>query len=424
MYPNEDLLHFVWQFQRFNHKDLRTSTGDKLQIIKWGTPNMDAGPDFLQAQIKIDDTLWVGNVEMHIRSSDWIQHNHQIDPAYDNVILHVVLEEDQAISRMSGSLIPCLVLLKRIPPRLFKLYHKLKQNSHWIPCAPNFNQSSTVVKNLWLERLLIERLAQKTERIQQKLLLNKSDWEATFFQQLARGFGGNINGDPMEQLARSLSLNTLLRHRSNRIQLEALLFGQAGLLEGSFEDAYPIQLQKEFNFLKKKYQLTPMQASVWKFLRMRPANFPTIRIAQLATLLHQSNHLFSKILVVENVEQITHMFDVKLSNYWHDHYRFDKISVKRPKKLGKAAIHHLLINTIAPFLFHYGKSRAQEQYQERALALLAEAPPETNNIIKKWKEFGQEADCAGQTQALLQLKKHYCDSKRCLACAIGTTILK
>ncbi len=420
----EDLLHYVWRFQRFDLHDLQTTEGESIQVQQTGDHNHNAGPDFLNARIKIGTTIWAGNVEMHLKSSDWTKHQHQKDLAYDNVILHVVLEEDENIQRQNGTRIPCLVLKKRIPNKLSKVYQKLLHNEFWIPCQHHFYAVGNMTKVLWLDRLLVERLESKIIFIENLLKENTNNWETTFYQILARNFGVKINATPFERLAKSLPLQILGKHKSNLFQVEALLFGQSGLLQNDFEDDYPKRLQKEFHFLQKKYQLTPLEKSNWKFLRMRPANFPTIRIAQFAQLIFQSVHLFSKVLAVRNVKEIENMFELKLSNYWQTHYVFDKVSVKRNKSLGKNAIHLFVINTIAPFLFLYGKSRDDDEYKDLAFRLLEELKPESNSIITKWKELGMEPDSAYQTQALLQLKNEYCDRKRCLECAVGNGILK
>lgn len=419
----EDFLHYVWRLKRFNFIDLQTTQGEPVQLVYVGELNTHAGPDFTNARIKIGDTLWAGNVEIHVQSSDWMRHQHQADMAYDSVILHVVLEEDQAIFRKSGERIPCLELKHLIPPKLSKIYLRLRHNEQWIPCQHQFANVSEITKNIWLDRLLVERLEEKIVRITQSLENNTYDWEASFYQMLARNFGIKVNTGPFELLAKSIPLSILGKHRNLLIQLEAFLFGQAGMLSDSFEDQYPQKLQREYLFLQKKYQLQPILKESWKLLRMRPANFPTIRIAQLAHLLFQSTHLFSKILAAKNVVELEHMFDVNVSPYWHTHYIFDKDSPKRKKKLGKGTIHLLIINTIVPFLFAYGKRKAEDKYVEKALQLLEELPPERNSQITKWKSLGYEPQSAYQTQALLQLKKAYCAKHRCTACAIGNAIM-
>ena len=420
----EDLLQYAWRMQQFDARNLQSTDGQTIQIQSFGQHNTDAGPDFTEARIRIGDTLWAGNVEMHLKASDWLQHRHQDDPAYDNVILHVVLENDQVIFRSNGKPIPCLELKSRIPAQLAANYQRLLQMEGWIPCERQLQDVPSMTRKLWLDRLLVERLEQKTVVIEQALERNQYHWEESFFQQLAKGFGLRINAEPFEMLARSLPLLTLLKHKHSLLQLEALLFGQAGMLEVDFADAYPQQLKKEFQFLKAKYALRPIPFSSWKFARLRPAAFPTIRIAQLAALIYQTDHLFSKILAAKHIKELENTFVLKLSNYWRTHYRFDKLSARRQKRLGTSTIHLLIINVISPFIFLYGKHKGEERYQEQALHLLEQLPPEQNKVIKNWSAVGIVPESAYQSQALLQLKKHYCTTRRCLSCSIGNSILK
>lgn len=420
----ENFLHFLWRFRRFDHTDLVSTTGEKVEIIHPGEHNDHAGPDFSNARVRIGDTQWAGNVEMHLKSSEWSAHNHQQDEAYRNVILHVVMEEDKPILRNDGSRIPCLEMKKRVPKNLLGTYQKILYNEYWIPCQHQFNSVPDLTKKMWLDRLLVERLENKTELIKSVLLKNKMDWEETFYQFTARNFGLKINVEPFELLARSLPQNILARHKDNLMQIEAMVFGQAGMLEKEFEDDYPNALKKEYLFLKKKFNLSPINSVMWKFLRLHPGNFPTIRLAQFAELIYQSVHLFSKILEVENFKQIEGLFSVKLNGYWLTHYVFEKESEKRNKSFGKEATRLMTINTIVPFLFLYGNEIKEEVFKDRALRLLEELKPEKNTIIKGWESLGMAADSAYQTQALLQLKNEYCDKKKCLDCSIGSAILK
>lgn len=420
----EEFLHYLWQWKRFNFTNLQTTNGETIEVLQMGTLNRNAGPDFTHAKIRIGDTLWAGNVEIHIYASDWVKHRHQVDQAYNNVILHVVLEEDQKIFRASGVQIPCLELKGRIPPKLSKVYKKLLYHNLGMPCQSLFATVPRITKNLWLDRLMVERLETKTRWINQLLQRSQNHWEETFYQVLARTFGLKVNAQPFELLAQSLPLNTLSKHKNNLFQIEALLFGQAGLLNKPFIDEYPNRLKKEFLFLQKKYALSPLKGEIWKFMRMRPANFPTIRIAQWASLIYQSVHLLSKALAAQNVSELENMFEVKLSNYWHIHYIFDKASLKRRKSLGQSTIHLLIINAIVPFLFFYGMQKGAPQYKERAISFLEALKPEKNSIISEWNSIGFKASSASQTQALLQLKSNYCDQKKCLQCAIGNAILK
>ena len=419
----EDFLHFVWRLRRFHPQGLLTTTGETVEIIDPGQHNSHAGPDFLNARIRIGGTLWAGSVEMHLRSSQWYAHGHQHDPNYENVILHVVLEEDEPVHHPNGESIPCLNLRSYLQPGLARQYLRLLHSEQWIPCQTQLYQVPEINRQLWLDRLLVERLEQRTQQLAERLVNNNQDWEETFYQSLAWGLGLRVNADAFLMLAESLPLKVLQRHRDSLLQLEALLFGQAGMLEATFQDKYPQQLQQEYRFLRAKFQLQPISANHWKFMRMRPANFPTVRIAQWATLLFRTGQLFSKMLVAANVKEIENAFVVELSNYWQTHYRFDKESHKSNKALGRARIHLLIINIIAPFLFLYGKLRGEDLYQERALQLLEEVPAEKNHILREWSALGIKAEQAGHSQALLYLKHHYCDQRRCLDCAIGCQIL-
>ncbi len=420
----EDFLHYLWRRQSFDQKELRTTAGENISIIEPGRHNRDAGPDFLNARVRINGTLWAGNVEMHLRSSEWYTHRHHEDSAYNNVILHVVLDEDVVIPHADGSRIACLNLRKRLPVGLSKQYLRLLHNEHWIPCQTSLHTAPPVTRSLLLDRILIERLEERTSAMAKRLLDNGKDWEETFYQLLAAGFGLRVNRDPFLLLAESIPLKVLLRHKHSLRQIEALLFGQAGLLDEAFSDKYPLGLQQEYQFLRHKYQLQPIATTHWKFMRMRPANFPTIRLAQFATLLFRSGQLFSKMLVAQNLREIENALVVELSNYWQTHYRFDSLSKKSNKTLGRSSIHLIVINVIAPLLFLYGQERDDQRYKDRALELLEEVPAEQNQIISQWKTLGWEAHNAFDTQALLHLKKHYCDKRRCLDCAVGCSILK
>lgn len=420
----ESFLHFLWRWRRFDAQQLATTGGQPLEILHPGEWNTHAGPDFFNARIRLGDTVWAGNVEIHLRASEWMLHRHSSDPAYDNVVLHVVLEEDQPVVRASGERIPCLELKGRIPPKILEHYQRLEHERAWIPCQQDFSRIPDIIRLNWLDRLLVERLEQKTAAIADMLAATGNHWEEAFYRLLARNFGLKVNAEPFEALARSLPLLTLAKHKNDRRQVEALLFGQAGMLEEPFREQYPSELAKEYRFLRHKYELVPISVAQWKFLRLRPANFPSVRLAQFAALVYQSAHLFSKILEAKSLRELENLFDVQPGEYWLTHFQFDKPSVKRPKTPGRDFVHLLIINTIAPFLFHYGKMKEQEEYQKRALSLLEELPPEANALIDGWAELGIRPRHAYQTQALIHLKTRYCDAKRCLECAIGNAILK
>jgi hypothetical protein len=421
----EDFLHYLWRYKRFDTLNLQSTDNEPIEIIESGEHNTHAGPDFFNAKLRIGDVLWVGNVEMHLTASEWLKHGHQHDKNYDSVILHVVLDADIKITRRSGELIPCLALRPYIQENLLGIYQKIIHNEHWIPCQHHFFQVSEFTKSTWWTRLLVERLEQKITPIEAQLIDNQLHWEEIFYRNMAKNFGVKVNEQPFEMLANSLPLLTIGKHKNSLFQIEALLFGQAGMLEHvTFQDDYPKQLQKEYQYLRQKFGLNPIDGHLWKYLRLRPANFPTIRIAQFAKLLHQSVHLFSKIIATEDVKGLHELFKIELSNYWSDHYTFDKPSKEMKKHLGKDAVNLILINTIIPFIFLYGKMRNEDWYKDRALLLLEQIAPENNAIIEKWQELGVTVESAAHTQSLLQQKKQYCDTQRCLSCAIGVAILK
>jgi len=420
----EDFLHYLWNSKEFNLNGLQLTDGRPIQIIRFGRHNKDAGPDFLEARVRIAQTLWVGNIELHLKSSDWLLHQHQHDSAYNNVILHVVWEEDRSLFRENGERIPCLELCGKIPPEIYTRYKKILTNQAWIPCQIHFSKVPERVKVMWLERLLIERMEEKTKKIEENLRFNNFSWAETFYQTLARNFGAKKNSPPFELLAKSIPLPLLAKHRDQPLQVAALLFGQAGFLDENFKDEYPLQLKKEFQFLKKKYQLLPLKKENWKFLRMRPANFPTIRIAQFAALMVQSTSLFSRILEAESLVELADLFQINISEYWHTHYLFDRSGKVQVRKPGKAIVDSLVINAIVPVLFLYGQYKYDESFTHKALRFLDEMAPEKNEVIKKWMDLGFIPCSAGQTQGLLQLKNEFCDKKRCLSCAVGSQILR
>jgi hypothetical protein len=420
----EDFLHYIWQFKRFNVKDLYTTDNENLQIIRSGERNTDAGPDFCNALLRIGDTKWAGNVEIHINSSDWHLHNHQSDKAYDNVILHVVYHADKAVLRKNGEAIPTLVLNDKFDEDIYNKYTGFLQNKQWIPCLNLFKNADRLTIDSWLSRLFAERMERKAAQIIRTLNINKNNIEEAFYFQLARNFGFGVNADPFEQLARSLPLMQLSKHKHDLIQTEALLLGQAGLLNKTFNDEYPRALKKEYEFLKKKFALKPVDGSSWRFLRLRPSNFPTIRIAQFASLLHRSSGLFSLILESETIHSIHKLFDLACSEYWRDHYNFDKLTTVKEKNLGKSAKQLILINTVIPFLFVQGIIKSDEFFKEKALLFSEQTKAEHNSIIKKWAETGISVKNAAQSQALIELKKNYCNEFKCLQCGIGNNLLK
>ena len=420
----EEFLHHIWKFRLFDQLELKTTEGEAINIEKPGDHNFDAGPDFFNGKIKVGKTLWAGNIEVHINASDWKKHFHQHDKAYDNIILHVVNNADIKLYRSSGEEIPTIEIKGRIHRKLFQNYLDFKSSSDWIPCEKQISSVPALILNNTIDKLLLERLERKSHAILNSLSLNNNNWEETFYQLLARNFGFKTNAEPFELLAKSLPSLTLAKHKNNLLQIEALLFGQAGMLDQHYNDKYVLALQNEYAFLKQKYRLQPVENHLWKFLRLRPVNFPTIRIAQFAGLVFNSSHLFSRILEEENEKSLRAILNVTVSEYWETHFMLDRSSKKRGKHLGDEGIDNIFINTVVPFLFVYGKQKGDERYVARALSLLENIKGESNAIISKWASLKVCTEKAYSTQGLLQLKNEYCSRKRCLNCAIGNYLLK
>lgn len=414
----EKLLQYIWQFQYFNKSELLTSAGEKLQIIFPGKLNTNQGPDFTNAQIKIDNTTLVGSIELHLKASQWNEHGHSNDANYKNVILHVVFEND-----LSQSSVPVLELQPRISNLLLDRYTALMNASSFIPCTNAVSEVKEITWLSWKERLLAERLTRKSSIVFKFLEENNAHWEETFWWMLARNFGMKVNTEAFESMARTIPVNLLAKHKHQIHQLEALLFGQAGLLNETFTEDYPKLLQREYLFLKKKYDLNPIHNRV-HFLRMRPGNFPTIRLSQLAGLIQNSAHLFSKVLEIEKLPEVKKLFDVTANDYWYYHYRFDEASSFKKKTIGKDMIDNVIINTIVPVLFAYGLYHKEENYKNKAILWLEDLPAETNSITKGFADLKLYSQSAFDSQSFIELKTQYCDNKHCLQCAIGNVLLK
>lgn len=420
----EDFIHFLWQYRLFKSEKLQTTRGKEIEIIHPGDGNTDSGPDFSAAKVKIDGTLWAGNVEMHLQSSDWFRHGHQHDDAYQNIILHVVFKHDKEITDSQGHEVPVFEVAGFTDAYLAENYEKIIQSKTWVPCANYIQETDDFIMMNWLSRLLVERLERKSEEILGFLNYFENNWEKTFYYFLARNFGFKVNSSPFGLLAQKMPYLLLSRHKDDLTQLEALLFGQAGLLAASFKDAYPELLKKEYLFLKHKYDLEPLDGSLWKLGRLRPSNFPTIRIAQFARLIHQSSGLFAKLMHIGNVEDIYKLFQVQCSPYWVNHFKFDVLSKSSDKKLGKSAIDNIIINTIVPMKFVYGRENMKPGIKDESLALITRVPAENNSVIKYWKMLNVDPQNASESQALLELKKNYCTPRKCLRCAIGLHLIR
>lgn len=415
----ERLLQYIWQFQYFNYSDLQTEEGELLQIIHPGTFNTNQGPDFSDAKIKINDTTWAGSIELHTKTSDWKNHKHSDDKNYKNVILHVVWQQDVNLN------LPCstLVLEDKIPKLLLTKYDELMQSGQFIPCEKHIYQVNSLSWQSWKERLLVERLEKRTQAILDHQKKNSNHWEETFWWLLAKNFGAKLNSTAFEKVAQSIPVNMLAKHKAQIHQVEALLFGQAALLEVDFTEDYPKLLQKEYQFLKKKYNLQKIEAAMI-FLRMRPSNFPTIRLAQLAMLVHNSLHLFSKIKESSDIKSIKQLLDVTANDYWHYHYVFDETTAFKKKKLGDEMISNILINTVVPVLFAYGHYHGENSYKDKALQWLEDIKAEKNSITKGFESLQVENKTAFDSQALIQLKNEYCNKKRCLDCSVGSKLIR
>jgi hypothetical protein len=419
---NERLLQFIWQFQYFNKGDLVTTNGEALQIIFPGHYNTNQGPDFLDAKVLIEKTTWAGAVELHIKTSDWKKHGHDADSNYSNVVLHVVWENDAA-KNDTGVVIPILELKDRISKLLLQRYQELLTAETFIPCHGNIHTVREITWRGWKERLLAERLLRKASLVNEFLQQNNYHWEETFWWILARNFGVKVNADAFEAIARSIPLTVLAKQKHQIHQLEAILLGQAGLLNESFTEDYPIMLQKEYKFQQRKNSLQPINIPI-HFLRMRPGNFPTIRLAQLAMLIHTSAHLFSKIKEATSVKEVKEWFTVTANDYWHYHYQFDELAAFKKKAIGASMIDSIIINTIVPVLFAYGNYHEEVKFKEKALQWLEETMAESNSITKGFIQAGIENKNAYDSQALIELKNQYCSKKRCLECGVGNAILK
>lgn len=418
---NENLLSFLWMFRLYN--SYVTKTGEIFKVIKPGNLNVDSGPDFFDARIQIGETIWAGNVEIHTKTSDWVKHGHHNDRAYDNIILHLVYEDD--VSEESNNHM-IFEVKDKFPKEYLMKYEYLMENKSWVPCSKLIEKSiqNEMFFDSWLERLLIEKMEYKSEYINQQLIANENSFEETFYQLLARNFGFSVNAIPFEMLAKSLLLKILAKQKDNLLQLEALLFGQAGMLENDINDIYYQQLKREYAFLKKKFLLFPIRLHLWKFHRIRPHSFPTTRIAQFAALIHCSKGLFASLMECKTIQDMYNFFNVETSTYWHNHFVFGEETKVRKTEFTKSMIELLIMNTIVPFMFVYANYKDDEELKNRAFEILESIEAESNSIIKGWKSLGIKIDNAYKSQAFIHLKNNYCNQKQCLRCRIGDKIMR
>lgn len=419
----EAFLHYVWQFKKFDAAHLKTTGNEVVVLHNNGQLNLNGGPDFFNAQLEIGGQLWVGNVEIHIKSSDWYVHNHEVDPAYDNVILHVVYEHDSDIFRNDNSVIPTLELKSVIHKNVFQNYQKLLMSPHkWINCESDFAEVDDFLMTNWLERLYIERLERKSNVIEMLLEASKNDWEGVLFKLLAKNFGLKVNGDAFLSMVNSFEFSIVRKIQTLPVQLEALFFGQMGLLDREIENAYYGVLVNEYHFLKQKFNLSNDHVIPLQFFRLRPPNFPTIRLSQLAMLYHQHHNLFHKIMAAKNIEDLYQLFQVGTSEFWNTHFTFEKPSKSSKKILTKNFIDLLLINTVLPLRFCYLKSQGKNP-TEHNLSLAQKIASEDNSIIAAFNMLKPISTSAMISQALIQLKTEYCEKNKCMACAVGNSIL-
>jgi Protein of unknown function (DUF2851) len=420
----EAFLHYVWQHQYFDKKGLATTDGDAVTIFKHGFYNTNAGPDFQQATLKIGKIEWVGHVEIHLNASDWRTHNHQTDEAYDTVVLHVVWKNDKPIMRSDGTIIPTLELKQRVDNELILRYKKLLNHPASIPCADSLAGVKSILKLSALDKALAQRLEIKSQSILTILKENKNDWEETCYQILGKNFGFKINAEPFDQLTRAVPYKIILKHADKPHQVEALLFGTAGLLENTKDD-YNILLSKEYQLLAAKFSLKDkiLHKSTWRFLRLRPANFPTLRLAQFASLLTERKNIFSAILACESIQELKTIFDIHQSLYWQQHYRFGVVSKKPIPGLGDVAVENIVINTVAPMLAAYSQLKDEPLWMDRAVEFLTKIKPEANSITREWTNLGWKATSAFDSQALIELKNNFCNKRLCLQCVIGASLI-
>ena len=428
----EQLLHYVWKHKLFPLTELSTTQGRRVEVIDPGLHNSNAGPDFFNAKVKINGMLWVGNIEIHDKASDWVLHGHDKDERYDNVILHVCGCVDAEVMNSKGEYLTQMVL--SVPDSVIKNYKELLSVDQYPPCYQIIPSLARLTVHAWMSALQTERLSQKTEAIEERVKRCNGDWENAYFVTLARNFGFGINGDAFEEWALHIPLHAVDHHRDDLFQIEAIFMGQAGLLEldtiperyqkDALNDGYFAKLRKEYQYLAHKFGLKPMDYKLWRFLRLRPQNFPHIRISQLAYLYHQRRASLSQLLETYSVKDAKEVLATAVTPYWETHYTFGSTSVKNDKNLSPFSLNLLCINTVVPILFAYGRHRGEEKYCDRAFDFLEQLKPENNHIIRLWQQCGLVVENAGDSQALIQLKKEYCDKKECLRCRFGYEYLK
>ena len=428
----EQLLHYTWKHKLYPLKELTTSDGQRVEIVDPGLHNRNAGPDFFNAKIRIGSTMWVGNVEIHDKSSDWYQHGHDKDSRYDNVVLHVAAELDTEVMKSNGEYVPQLQL--SVPADVLQHYDELQKTDEYPPCYKVIPDLSALIIHSWMAALQTERLEQKTEAIRKRAELCNGSWEDAYFVTLARNYGFGINGEVFEQWAYNIPLNAVAHHRDDLFQIEAIFMGQAGLLEldsipeyyqkDALNDGYFAKLRNEYQYLAHKFSMKPIDFKLWRFLRLRPQNFPHIRISQLANLYYQQKAGLSQLIECETLDELKNVLKSQVTPYWETHYTFGSTSPKNEKHLSYGSINLLMINTAIPMLFAYGRHTTKEVLCDKAFDFLEQLKAENNHIIRMWQQVGLPVKTAGDSQARIQLKKEYCDKKECLRCRFGYEYLR
>lgn len=420
---NEELLQYIWMAGLFNANSLYTKDGQEITVYKRGKLNTDSGPDFTNAHIRIDYTDWFGNIEIHLNSEQWVEHKHHLDKAYNNTILHVVLNDNKTCYREDGSVLPCIELHDKIDLSVIEKYRHLKSSTKWIPCSDFISKIDLFTLNRQIDRMLIQRLENKSAPLEHLLKQSNNHWESVFYHALARSMGFNTNSVAFEQLALNLPLNTILKHQNNVLQIEAMVFGVAGFLEENLDDPYHQNLKTEWEFLKLKYAFQSLEKNSFKFMRMRPGNFPSIRLAQFAAIACKAPEIFKKICETYALKELKDTFKIEVTDYWENHYQFGKLTSMHSSGLSDLAVNQILINAVVPSLYVYSKYIDNSLFREKALNLLQRLAAEDNVIIRSWESLGIKAKNAFDSQALIELKKNQCDARKCLNCMIGTKVI-
>lgn len=419
----EDFLHYLWLYKKFDFTNLKTISNKVVTIIHSGQYTELAGPDFFNAQIKIGNQKWAGNIEIHINSSDWYLHNHQNDSNYDTVILHVVWNYDTPIFDRNNQEIEVLEIQKYVNSLEIKKYQNLVQAKSWIYCENHIKDINSFIWNNWTERLFLERLERKTTNIFKLLEETNNDWEAVLFYLLAKNFGLNTNGESFLNIAKSIGFSVIRKESLENLYLEALLFGQANAIPKEPQDQYAKDLKSWYDYLSNKYLIEPLPELQLQFFKHRPDNFPTVRLTQLASVYATHKNVFSKLLALNTKQEFYDFFNCTISAYWQNHYQLDKVSVSKNKNISKSFVDLVIVNTIVPIFFTYNQQIGKD-VSEDLISLLQSLPVEKNNVITKFSEIGVKVHSAFETQSLLQLKSEYCNQQKCLQCAVGLDFLK